>query len=433
MAERDGQVQVDDDPVATPVDLINRGDRGRTANDVSSRQARSRMRVSDLLRVGTVGMRTRRLRTVLTATGIAIGIAALVAVLGISASSRADLIAKLDALGTNHLEVAAGASFTPGATAALDDSAIAMARRVGAVESASGITTVTATVRRSDIVDSEVTSGVSVQATDPYFLSATGGSLQAGAFLNAATERYPTIVLGATAAQRLGISSTSPNQRLYVSGHWFSLAGIMKAIPLFPNLDSSAFIGYPIAANLFATAVAPSTVFVVASPDQVDAVYNVLPATTDPQNPGEATVTRPSDAIAAKNAANSTLNALLLGLGGVALLVGGIGIANVMVISVLERRVEIGVRRALGATKRHVRAQFLIEAVMLAVLGGLIGVGLGIAITAGYARVRHIVFSVPLSSVGIGFGAAILVGAIAGISPASRAARLAPADAVRPL
>ena len=101
-------------------------------------------------------------------------------------------------------------------------------------------------------------------------------------------------------------------------------------------------------------------------------------------------------------------------------------------ISVLERRTEIGVRRALGATKRHIRLQFLVESVLLSALGGILGVALGMGITVGYARVQHIVLSIPMLSIVVGFSAAIIVGALAGISPAARAARLAPADAIRP-
>jgi putative ABC transport system permease protein len=392
----------------------------------------SHLRFVDVLGVGSVGIHTRRLRTALTAIGVAIGISALVAVMGISASSKADLIAQLNALGTNRLEVQAGASFTPGGTAALTDGAIPMIRRIGAVTTASGITTVTGSVRRSDFVDQTVTNGISISATDSYLPAATGATLASGRFLDAATEHFPAIVLGATAAQRLGIHNVARAPRVYVTGNWFDVVGILNPIALFPNLDSGAFIGYPVAEKLFAAAAAPGTVFVVTAPDQVDAVRGVLGATANPQSPGEVSVSRPSDAIAAKKAADNTLTALLLGLGGIALVVGGIGIANVMVISVLERRTEIGVRRALGATKRHVRLQFLVEAVLLSALGGVIGVVLGISITIGYTKVQHVVLSIPALSLAAGIGAALLVGAIAGISPAARAARLAPADAIRP-
>ena len=142
--------------------------------------------------------------------------------------------------------------------------------------------------------------------------------------------------------------------------------------------------------------------YVLTDPDQVEAVRSVLAATANPQHPNEVSVSRPSDALAAKKAVDATLQALLLGLGGVALLVGGIGIANMMVVAVLERRTEIGVRRALGATKRHIRLQFLVEAVLLALLGGVLGVMIGVGVTAGYTTVRNMVLSVPVTTVAAG-------------------------------
>lgn len=393
---------------------------------------RSRLLPRDVLAVGTVGLRTRKLRTALTATGIAIGIAALVAVMGISSSSQADLNAKLAALGPNRLEVQAGASFQPGQTAALGDDAVVMVQRIGPVETASGITQVNATVRRTPFVPTAETGGISVQATDQDLAQTIGAPVRTGRFLSRADLSLPTVVLGADAATSLGITSLDPSPMVYLGGTWFTVVGILDHAPLYPNLDTAAFIGKPIAEKLFKTATAPSSVFVVTDPNQLSAVQAVLPATANPQSPGEVQVSRPSDVIKAKSAADDTLTALLLGLGGVALLVGGIGIANVMVISVLERRTEIGVRRALGATRRHVRTQFLVEAVLLSAIGGVLGVVLGVLITAGYAAVRDITFSQPLISAVIGIGAALGVGALAGISPAARAARLAPADAIRP-
>jgi putative ABC transport system permease protein len=391
----------------------------------------SRLRVRDVLRAGAVGLRTRRLRTALTAVGIAIGIAALVAVLGISASGRADLLAQLDELGTNRLTVQAGQSFL-GADSQLPEDATAMIRRIAPVISAAGTTGVDASVRRTDKVSPSETGGIGVVATEPELLAAVNGTMAQGSFLNAATAKYPAVVLGAKAAERLGIHDLSSNPVVYLGGRWFTVVGILDPVPLLPNIDSSALIGYDVADSLFGTDRSPSTVFVLTDPDQVESVRSVLAATANPSHPEEVSVSRPSDALAAKDAVDETLQALLLGLGGVALLVGGIGIANMMVVAVLERRTEIGVRRALGATKRHIRLQFVVEAVLLALLGGVLGVLLGIGVTVGYTQVRDMVLSVPVSTAALGVGAALVVGALAGLSPAARAARLNPADAVRP-
>jgi putative ABC transport system permease protein len=396
-----------------------------------TRLRRSHLRPRDVIAAGAVGLRTRRLRTGLTALGIAIGIAALVGVLGISASGRADLLAQLDELGTNRLTVKAGQSFL-GQDSKLPEDATAMIRRVGPVTAAAGTTAVEGSVRRTDQIPPEETGGIGIVATEPELLAAVNGTVRTGSFLNAATAKYPAVVLGAKAAERLGIHSLDDNPTVYLGGHWFTVVGILDPVPLLSNIDSSAMIGYDVAHDLFGTERNPSTVYVLTDPDQVEAVRAVLPATANPEHANEVSVSRPSDALAAKEAVDETLQALLLGLGGVALLVGGIGIANMMVVAVLERRTEIGVRRALGATKRHIRLQFLVEALLLALLGGVLGVLIGVAVTFGYTTVRDMALSVPISTVAAGVGAALVVGALAGLSPAARAARLNPADAVRP-
>jgi putative ABC transport system permease protein len=389
-----------------------------------------RLRTRDLVAVGSVGLRTRRTRAALTAIGIAIGIAAMVAVLGISASSRADLLAELDRLGTNLLEVEPGQSFL-GSDAKLPEDAPAMIRRIAPVQSASAVATVSASVRRTDFISPLETGGIAVYAAEPTLVQTLQGALRSGTFLNPATAQYPTVVLGAEAARVLGITTVDGAPRVLLGGQWFTVIGILDPFPLAPSLDRAALIGFPVAERMFGIDGSASTVYVRTTPDQVDAVRNVLPTTANPEAATEVEVSRPSDALAARAATDDALTALLLALGGVALVVGGVGIANVMVISVLERRREIGVRRALGATKRHIRVQFVTEAVLLAALGGVGGVVLGAVITGGYAAVRGWTVAVPLAGLAAGIGAALVIGALAGLYPAARAARLTPAEAVR--
>jgi putative ABC transport system permease protein len=393
--------------------------------------ASSRLRVADLLRVGTIGIRSRRVRTTLTALGIAIGIAAMVAVVGISASSRADLLAELDELGTDLLRVAPGQSAF-GESTTLPDSARDTAARIGPVTNAAGITSVPATVRRNDLIDDAITGGIRVVAADPDVLAAVSGELAAGRFLDAASSTLPTVVLGADAAARLGITDVGAGVAVWLGDEWFTVIGILAPAPLAPDLDSAAIIGYPVAAQLFETTTSPSTLYVRTVPDQVEAVRAVLGRSIDPETPNEVDVSRPSDALAARAATDEALRNLLLGLGAVALLVGGVGITNVMVISVLERRGEIGVRRALGARRRHIAAQFLAEAAVLAVLGGLAGVSIGALVTAVYARTQGWTADVPPMAILAGAATALAVGLLAGVSPAVRAARLDPAVALRP-
>jgi putative ABC transport system permease protein len=384
----------------------------------------------DVAGVATVGPRTRRLRSAMTALGIAIGIAAVVAVLGISSSSRAQLIAELEELGTNRLEVRAGQSLT-GSEPELPEEATTRIGRIAGVQAVTSVTTVDASLRRTDLIDPANTLGITVRTTEPSLLSVVGGTIASGRFLDAASASLPTVVLGSTAAERLGIEQAT-GQLVIIGGEWFSVIGILDPVPLYGQLDSSAFIGRDVATDVFGTELSPSSIYVTVEPDQVDRVRALLAASASPARPSEVDVSNPSDALAAQDAVDANLTAMLLGLGGVALLVGGISIANVMVIGVLERRTEIGVRRALGATQRHIRVQFLAEAVLLSGAGGLAGVVLGAGVTAGYTTVRDTALSVPPIAVVGGLGAALIVGTIAGLSPASRAARMAPADAIRP-
>ena len=398
----------------------------------AGRFPKSRLRARDVAGVGSLGLRSRRGRTMLTALGIAVGIAAMVSVIGISASSRADLLAELDQLGTNLLQVSAGQSAF-GEASELPTSAPAMIRRIAPVESAAATRSVPVNVRRTDRIDEAVTSGISVVATEPELQATLGATMATGRFLDDALAAHQAVVLGSEAAARLGIDDLDGRPLVWLGDQWFAVVGILDSVPLAPDIDRAALIGYPIAQEEFGIDDAPSTVRVRTDPDRVEAVREVLGATANPAAPSEVSVTRPSDALAAKAQADDALTALLLGLGAVALLVGGIGIANVLVISVLERRTEIGIRRALGATRRHIRLQFLVEAVLLAAAGGAGGVLLGSAVTAGYASSRGWTVAVPMGALAGGIGVALAVGALAGLYPAARAARLAPADAVRPL
>ena len=219
---------------------------------------------------------------------------------------------------------------------------------------------------------------------------------------------------------------------MWLGDQWFAVIGILEPAPLAPDLDSAALIGYPVAEELFDTTRSPSTLYVRTVPEQVENVRAVLARSVDPETPDEVEVSRPSDALEARAATDEALRNLLLGLGAVALVVGGVGITNVMVISVLERRGEIGVRRALGARRVHIAGQFLAEAGVLAILGGLAGVLLGSVVTAIYARSQGWLVDVPVSALAAGAGIALGVGLLAGVSPAVRAARLDPAEALRP-
>jgi putative ABC transport system permease protein len=390
--------------------------------------APSRLLPADALRVGATGLKARRLRAGLSALGIAIGIASMVAVLGISESSKADLLATLDRLGTNLLTVAPGQTFF-GEDAELPETAAGMIGRIGSVERAASVKTLDETVRRTDVIDEAITGGIAVAAADPGLRRVLGVPLRAGRFLDDATAHYPTVVLGSTAARRLGISR--PGVNVWLGDHWFTVIGILRRVTLDPTLDSTALIGYPVAKRLFGADRSATTIYVRAAEDSVQEVRSLLGATANPEHPEEVRVSRPSDVLSARAAAKSAFTSLFLGLGAVALLVGGVGIANVMVISVLERRSEIGLRRALGATRRHISVQFLSESLLLAGAGGVAGALLGALVTLVYASSRGWTADVPAEALAGGAGAALAIGAVAGLYPAVRAARLSPTDALR--
>jgi putative ABC transport system permease protein len=385
----------------------------------------ARLRPGDLARLGGAGLRARPLRAVLSALGIAIGIAAMTAVVGISSSSRADLDRALAALGTNMLTVSPGQTMF-GGEATLPDESVGMIRRIGPVLSATATGTVADTaVYRTDRIPSGETGGLAVLAAELDLLHTVGAELASGAWLNAATARYPAVVLGAAAARRLGDVPV-----VYLGGRWWTVVGVLDEVPLAPELDTAVLVGWRAAGTYLSFDGHPTTVYTRAVDAQVEAVRAVLAATANPRQPDEVKVSKPSDALAARRATDATFTALLLGLGAVALLVGGIGVANTMVISVLERRAEIGLRRSLGATKGQIRAQFLSESLLLSLLGGMAGVLLGYLVTGIYATTRAWPTTVPLWALAGGAGATVVIGAVAGLYPAVRAARLSPTEAL---
>ena len=388
----------------------------------------SRLLPIDLVRVGAVGLRTRRLRAVLSALGIAIGIASMVAVLGLSESSRAGLLHQLDRLGTNLLTAAPGQTLG-GDTATLPETAQQSLRRVGGVQRVDSVRSLDATVRKTDRIDREETGGIAVEAADPGLLQTLGGRMIRGRFLNEANDGTRSVVLGVEAAEQLGVDR--PGAQVYIAGRWWTVLGIMDEIELAPDLNRAALMGYDAAVRELGADRSASTVYLRADPSVIERVHDLLPSAANPEHPEEVEVSRPSDALAARAEADDALTGLFLGLGAVALLVGGIGIANTMVISVLERRSEIGLRRALGATRGHVRAQFLVESLLLAAGGGLVGVLIGTLVTGAYASARGWSAVVPPEALAGGLGAALAIGAAAGLYPAGRAARLSPTEALR--
>jgi putative ABC transport system permease protein len=390
----------------------------------------TRLRWTDLARLAGVGIRTRKLRAGMSALGIAIGVAAIVAVLGLSSSSSAGLLAEIDRLGTNLLTVTTGSNLF-GETTALPMQAPGMIARIGPVTKVESIGSIDANVYRTPLVPAVNTNALSAQAASLGLPSAVGTSIKTGRYLNAATANEPVAVLGAAAAQRLGIDRIYPRERIWMADQWFYVIGILRPATLAPEIDSAVLVGFPAAERYLGFDGHPTTIYVRSRTDEVEAVHSVLAATANPKAPSEVNVSQPSDALVARAKAKGALNSLFLGLGAISLLVGAVGVANIMLISVLERRSEIGLRRALGATRGHIRIQFLSEAILLALIGGIVGVATGALATAIYASAKGWAVVVPPVAWSGGFGAALVIGAVSGLLPALRAARLSPTEALR--
>jgi putative ABC transport system permease protein len=399
-----------------------------------------RLRLKDWLRVASVGLRARPLRAALSALGIAIGTAAIVGVLGLSSSSQAGLIAEINRLGTNLLTVEAGQRLT-GGPAQLPREAPARLTLLDNVELV-GHTALMENekVYRNSMIPVGETGGLQVRATSLSLLSVLGTGIARGDWLNAGTAREPVAVLGSVAAEQLGIDRVHPDQRIWLGGQWFNVAGILNPSPLEPDIDVSALIGYPAAQTYLGyvsivrgekKAGPPRTIYVRAATGHEAAVQSLLAQTANPEAPYEVNVSQPSDVLTARAAAAGAFNSLFLGLGVVALIVGAVGVANIMIISVLERRSEIGLRRALGATKGQIRTQFLAESILLAVIGGVVGVLAGAAATAVYASSKSWAVVIPVEAWTGGIASAILIGAFAGLMPAVRASRMPPTVALR--
>lgn len=384
----------------------------------------ARLTPRDVLHTGSAGMRARPMRVVLSALGIALGIATMISVVGISASSQEKLLRHLDELGTNMLVVSPGTDLLTGKKVPMAEDAAGRVARIDGVEHAAATGQLPHTVRRSEKIPDTITGGISVQTADRSLLTTLRGDIQAGSWLNAATGRYPAVVLGDIAAKRLGI--TKPGQQVYIDNQYFTVTGILDALPLSPEIARSALVGPEVAKRQLGWDGRPTSVYERSADAEVESVRRLIPRSVDPERPHNVEVSDPSAGLQAKAATEGTFDSLLLGLGGVALLVGGVGVANTMIISVLERRHEIGLRRSIGATRGQIRGQFVTESLLLSSLGGIAGILLGSAATALYAAVNDIPWVIPVWSVAGGFAATLAIGTLAGLYPALRAARLSP-------
>ena len=396
---------------------------------------RSRLRLTDVALQALRGLTSRKLRTALTALGISIGIASLISIQGITETNQAEARAEIDALGSDFLFITAGTGITEEAEL-LPYAAAMLDTHLDALEHVAALYPVDARARRNGLIPEVQTGGITVSAIASSgldLLEPVNGSVALGRFHDATSVEVPGVVLGSLAAERLGIRHLVGHPTIDISGHRFAVIGVLNEFETInTDLNRTVIVGLPVAEGLFDTADTPGAIYAQVPPEQLDDVRDLIPAQANPAVPGEVAVSRPTEALEIREVIDKTFARILQALALIVLAVGGIGIANIMVISVIERRGEIGLRRSLGATRKHIASQFILESTMLSLLGGGLGVLTGVGVVLGYAQFKGFDGILPWDWMSVGVAAAFVLGALAGLYPAWRASRLDPAEAVRP-
>lgn len=399
------------------------------------RKLRTRLRLVDVALQALRGLTSRKLRTTLTALGISIGIASLISIQGITEANQAEARAEIDALGSDFLFITAGTGITEEAEL-LPYAADMLDTHLDALEHVAALYAVDARARRNALIPEVQTGGITVSAIASSgldLLEPVNGSVALGRFHDSTSVEVPGVVLGSLAAERLGIRHLVGHPTIDISGHRFAVIGVLNEFETInTDLNRTVIVGLPVAEDLFDTAATPSAIYAQVPPEQLDDVRDLIPAQANPAAPGEVAVSRPTEALEIREVIDETFARILQALALIVLAVGGIGIANIMVISVIERRGEIGLRRSLGATRKHIASQFVLESTMLSLLGGALGVAIGVGVVLGYAQFKGFDVILPWDWMSIGVAAAFVLGALAGLYPAWRASRLDPAEAVRP-
>ena len=401
------------------------------------------MKVMELIHLALSRLGSSRLRAALTMLGVIIGVASVVSLVAVGQGATSGVTKQLQGLGTNLLTVNPGATttgFTRGAAGSANTLTIADALAIGAL---SGVAAVEPEVSTSQFV---VAGSVNTTTT---ILGTTGGYTQVrnfdvwqGATLNGAAvdEHLQVAVLGATTADDLGLTASSIGSTITIGGLPFKVVGILQAKGSTgpTSQDDQILVPYTTVQDQFVPGDTVRTIGIsVASADQIDTVKAEITPLLETRHDiaiggtDDFTIADQAQLLTTVSGVSDLLTLLLAGIASISLLVGGIGIMNIMLVSVRERTREIGIRKAIGARGRDILAQFLVEALVLSLLGGLIGIVLGLAVSyvIGTLAGWGFVFSPVTPVVAVLFS--LLVGVVFGVWPARQAARLDPIVALR--
>jgi putative ABC transport system permease protein len=399
------------------------------------------MKPGDLFRLALSRLGTGKVRTALTMLGIIIGVASVVALVSVAQGATKGISDRLQSLGTNLVTVSPGATRT-GATRGASGSATTLTLDdANALAGLDGVQAIAPQLTTSKLVIAGTQNETArVIGTTPGYLEVFAYQMWTGIFLNQASvdHNLRVAVIGSTTADNLGLTETAVGSTIYVGGLPFELVGITQPKGGAANADDQVMIPLSTAHELFVGSNSVSSIGISAtSQDAIDAVSAEITSTLDQRHgisstgTADFTITTQAQLLGTVNSVSDVLTLLLAGIASISLFVGGIGIMNIMLVSVRERTREIGIRKAIGARGRDIMAQFLVEALVLSLAGGVIGIGAGVVASFAIGTYAGWGFLFNPLTVVISVVFSLMVGVVFGVWPASQAARLDPVVALR--
>jgi putative ABC transport system permease protein len=390
-------------------------------------------RFRDLLGVAWKGLSARKIRTLLIMLGPIVGVAAMVGAVGLTESAKGDLKQKLSTLGTNLIIANAGGSFGQ-QNPTFPGDAVTRVKAISSVESAS------ATTNLSQVIALPAQGGSDFYQAFPVPVRAADLTLPAvldvpvinGRWLSAADNKLHAraAVIGAGLAKQYAFLR-GENRTIRLNDTNFGVVGVLGPVALDPDLDNAVFVTQWAAKHVFATDGKPNQLYVRSTPKDTQATADAIPTAINLGGPDQVSTKVPSDVLKAASQADKTLQQTALFAGLLALTVGGLGIANVMSISVIQRSSEIGIRRAVGHSRSKIGLQFLLESLFVGILGGILGAAVGVGVVYLVSAFAHWVVVIAYSRIPIWMGLALIVSVVAGLYPSIKAARLEPLETLR--